>query len=182
MDFDVLFKILSLGAVGVAGLALFFWREAYAKLLDYKPQGATDDAVDVLKVLADQLGKYQVLVLMALLFSAAAQLATPVVEQYVKKVAARHAILFSITPGDVMDGTLDPAVTFNGQDLTPDQPKGRKFSFLVERPSNVEVSVLQMRDRLNRLTAQLKVQLPVLAAGNAQNAVPPAPGGPEPGP
>lgn len=171
MEIDALFKILSLGAVGVAGLALVFWREAYKSLVASTTGPAPDtEATARLRVLAGQLGQYQKLVVVALLISALVQLAAPAVESLVKRAVARHPLVFSITPADVMDGVMNPAITLNGNDLTPDQPKGRKFSITIDRESNVDVNVLHMRDKLNQLNAQMLL----LAAKPSATATGPA--------
>jgi hypothetical protein len=145
---ELVFRIAGTGAIGVACLALYFWRTAYGQLVQYASQPAAHDTGQ-LAVLANELNGYQRLVIGALVASVAVQLVAPLVDRIGPPPATNHAVKLNVRP---LDGTVSkfmPQLWKDGDVLKPTQ--AGSFSVIVDKASNFDVDVLPMRDYINRL-------------------------------
>jgi hypothetical protein len=147
---ELVFRIASAGAIGVACLALYFWRTAYGQLLQHADRG--QGASERLRLLAGQLSSYQRLVVGALAASVAVQLLTPIIDRAIPQAApTRHPVTIKLLPDseDAYVGKHPPTLSQNGVRI--DEIKGSGWRSVVEKESFFLVDILTMRDHVRSL-------------------------------
>lgn len=146
---ELVLRIASTGAVGVACLALYLWHRSFSDLLKFA--GGTDHHQgdgSQLKLLAQQLTGYQKIMVGALVAAVLVQLATPLLEKANSPV---HTVRLSVQPIEDALTSYMPEVRHESQPLAPKAPG--MFEVRVDKPTNFDVNVLKMRDRINALKA-----------------------------
>lgn len=138
MNLDFIVKLVGLGAVGVAALALWFWREAFNKLVDAEKEKPLSGA-------HEQLKAYRFLALGALIIAALVQLV-----EHFKPPPSAHEVILNFVPDELSDKALFPAVSKNG--ISSKAADKGMFKFVVNGNSNFAVNVLGLRDRLEFLS------------------------------
>lgn len=148
---ELVFRIASTGAIGVACLALYFWRTAYGQLL--QTTGGGPEATERLAVLAGQLSGYQKLVIGALAASVGVQLLGPIIDRTVVPPKTEHPVTITMHPDteDVYVSKHPPTLSKNGKRIA--STKGAGWEAVVEKESVFLIDILPMRDHARSLEA-----------------------------
>ncbi len=140
---EIAIKIAAFGAIGVAIFALYVWHSAYRHLLDSTKGGGAQ--TEVVERLAAQLQQYSKLALLTLILAVGLQVVELVVDKiWLKSVA--HSVRLNVTPDDIWTEPKKPNVLLNGKPMA--SVGVGSFEELIRTPSNLEVSILPIRDAL----------------------------------